>query len=247
MRVVTNNKLAKRNRQMATYLFLGTFVVLGGGFLFINISLFTQDVPDDPSILLLQSLILPIAFVLTIVSVRMTNLWARQPYPDKAIEDGLKGLSKKSILYNYYHFPARHVLICPQGVFTITTRWHNGRYTVEGSKWKNHQGIIAKWFSFFRMDGIRNPTVDAVQAANKLEKTMKSIAPDVDIQPLVVMIDPKADVTIKEPAIPVLYADPKSKPNLKDFMRRVNRESDDKSGDLPLTDEQIEAFEAATL
>ncbi|MGB1288493.1 MAG: hypothetical protein ACPG7F_18305, partial [Aggregatilineales bacterium] len=139
MRVVTNRKLVKRNRQLATYLFLGTFVALVGGFIFINISFFNEDIAaDDASLLLLQSLILPVAFILTLFSVRMTNLWARQPYPEKAIEEGLKGLSKKSILYNYYHIPARHVLICPQGVFAIVTRWHNGSYTAEGTKWKSH-------------------------------------------------------------------------------------------------------------
>ncbi len=79
-------------------------------------------------ITLVQTAILPIAFITTIVSVRMTNLWVRQPRPEVVIREGLKGLSNKSVLYSYYHFPARHVLICPQGVFAMVTRFQDGRY-----------------------------------------------------------------------------------------------------------------------
>ena len=125
MRVVINTKLAERLRQIATYLFLGTMVVLVGGFIFVNYSLFTGNLPG-PLIVLLQLLLIPVAFILTIVSVRLTNTWARRPYPEDVLKEALKGVSKKSIIYHYYHFPAAHVLIAPQGVFAITTRWHNG-------------------------------------------------------------------------------------------------------------------------
>lgn len=96
MRIVTNKKLVKQNRQIATWLFLGTLVILVGGFIFINFSFFTGDVPSD-WIILGQVIALPVVFIMTIFSVRMTNLWAREPHPDKAIEAGLKGVSKKSI------------------------------------------------------------------------------------------------------------------------------------------------------
>ena len=114
MRLKTNKKLARRNRQITNYLFFGTFGALILGFVIINASLFTTDVPDTLT-LIAQSAILPVAFVLTVVSVRMTNLWARRPRPEDAIAGGLKGMSNKSVLYNYYHFPARHVLILSAG------------------------------------------------------------------------------------------------------------------------------------
>ena len=128
MRVVTNKKLARRNKKITNYLFFGTFGALILGFVLINASLFTGAVPDSLT-LIAQSAVLPVLLVLTVLSVRMTNMWARVPRPENAIEEGLKGLSNKSILYNYYHFPARHVLICPQGVFAIVTRWHDQEFT----------------------------------------------------------------------------------------------------------------------
>ena len=145
MRVVTNKKLARRNRQLTSYLFFGTFGALILGFIFINSSLVTGEAPDT-LIILLQATVLPIAFILTIVSVRMTNLWARTPRPEDAIEEGLKGLSNKSVLYNYYHFPARHVLICPQGVFAIATRWHDQKFIIKDGKFSSRRNVISKFF-----------------------------------------------------------------------------------------------------
>ena len=123
MRIVTNQRLAKRNRQIAFWLMIGTLGVLVGSFLLMMQNPIEGNPEISALVLLFQVLVLPVAFVLTLVSVRMTNLWARPPRPEDAIEEGLKGLSNKSVLYNYYHFPARHVLICPQGVFAIVTRW----------------------------------------------------------------------------------------------------------------------------
>lgn len=251
MRVVTNKKLARRNRQITNYLFFGTFGVLILGFIFINSSLFTGEAPDTLGILL-QTLILPVAFILTIVSVRMTNLWARVPRPENAIEDGLKGLSNKSVLYSYYHFPARHVLICPQGVFAITTRWHNNEFTIKDGKFSSHRNPISKFFSAIRFDGIGKPFQEAGFAKKHVESVLKDIAPDVEVKPLIVFIDPEATLHIEDNSVPVLFADTKSKPNLKDYMRDVKRQMADGSDaknttTMPLTDEQIEAFEAATI
>lgn len=253
MRVVTNKKLARRNKQLTNYLFFGTFAMLILGFIFINSSLFTGETPDNLTIIL-QAAILPVAFILTIVSVRMTNLWARMPRPETAIEDGLKGLSNKSVLYNYYHFPARHVLICPQGVYAIITRWHDQEFTVENGKFKSHKNVISRFFSLMRFDGIGKPIDEAKFAQERVQKTLASIAPDVEVKPLIVFVDPTATLHINgNPDVPILYADTKTKPNLKDYMRDVKRQlaesdpSSKNSSSMPLTDEQIEAFEQATI
>jgi len=253
MRVVTNKKLARRNKQITNYLFFGTFGTLILGFIFINSSLFTGETPDNMTILI-QAAILPVAFILTIISVRMTNLWARMPRPENAIEDGLKGLSNKSILYNYYHIPARHVLICPQGVFAIVTRWHDQEYTVKDGKFKSHKNIISRFFSALRFDGIGKPFEEAEYAKERIQKVLNTIAPDVIVKPLIVFVDPSATLHIEGKSdTPILFTDTKKKPNLKDYMRDVKRqlaESNDEyknTSPMPLTDEQIEAFEQATI
>ena len=255
MRVVTNKKLARRNKKITNYLFFGTFGALILGFVLINASLFTGDVPDNLT-LIAQSAVLPVLLVLTVVSVRMTNMWARAPRPENAIEAGLKGLSNKSVLYNYYHFPARHVLICPQGVFAIVTRWHDQEFTFREGKFRSRRNIISKFFSLIRFDGVGKPLRDAEFARQHVQRAIDDFAPDIAVQALVVFVDPAARVHFEtEPAAPVLYADPKTSPNLKEFMRDAKRQMADTAADgkarnaslMPLSDEQIDAFEEATI
>ena len=249
MRIVINQKLADRTRRIATYLFLATLVVLVGGFIFVNFSLFTGNLPTN-LLVLLQIMVLPVAFVLTLISVRLTNAWARRPYPEDAIAAGLKGLSKKSILYHYYHFPARHVLIAPQGVFAIITRWHKGRFAVDGDKWTTYKNPISRFFSMMRMDGIGNPTRDAREAANYIAGLFQNVGAEVEVQPLIIFIDPASDIDIKNPDVPVLFVDDKESPNLTEYLREINRQQKDtqqKRVTLPVTDEQIAAFEANTV
>lgn len=249
MRIVTNTKLAQRNRQIATYLFIVTLVMLIGGFFLVNQSLFTNEAPDD-LMLLLQSLILPLAFILTLISVRMTNLWARQPRPEDALDEALSGINKKSILYNYYHFPIRHLLICPQGVYVLVTRWHDGSYSVNGSdkgdQWRSHQGFFGRFFTTLRMDGIGNPTKDAQRLVEHARKLLAPIAPDVKVEALVVFLSPSVELEMNNPSLTVLYADPREEESLKNFLRESNANSG-KKVNLPLSDEQIAAFEKATL
>jgi len=247
MRVETNTKLVRRNRRLAQYLFFFSLAVLVGAFIFTNQQVLNPSVPDPNSLestllILLPALILPLGVVTSMISVRMTNLWVRQPRPENALRDGMKGLSNKSVLYNYYHMPARHVLICPQGVYTITTRFQDGRYRVDGDRWTTYGGAFSGLLRFFRRDGIGNPSEDARAAAAHVQRLLKPIAPDIEVRPLVVFIDPRVQLEINEPDVPVLLVDPRHEHSLKNFFRDVPKEARQ-----TLTQAQIEAFEAATL
>ena len=86
-----------------------------------------------------------------------------------------------------------------------------------------------------------------------------------DVYPLIVFVDPRADLEIIDPTVPVLYATPKKEPSIKSFLRDIQVEEEEpeepksskgrrsskskkpKTPSMPLTDEQIDAFEEATL
>ncbi len=242
MRVETNERLARRNRQIAQYLFFATFGILILGLVFINQQTSTVTADNVALVTLLQAAVLPIALITTIISVRMTNLWVRQPRPEAVIREGLKGLSNKSVLYNYYFFPARHVLIAPQGVFAMVTRFQDGRFAVEGDRWSTRKSAISRIMSIFRFDSIGNPSDDAIRAASHVKALIEPFAPDVDVYPVVVFVDPKADVTSINPTVAVVYPAGKKSPLLKDFVRDAGKENR-----ASLTAEQIAEFEAANL
>ncbi|NWF70686.1 MAG: NERD domain-containing protein [Chloroflexi bacterium] len=246
MRVETNQKLIKRNRQIAQGLFFFSFAVLIAGFIITNQPLFNPNAPLDPALFyLLPTLVLPVGLISTLFSVRMTNLWVRSPRPEVVIREGLKGLSNKSALYNYYHFPARHVLICPQGVFAIVTRFQDGRFTHEGDKWKSHKSFAGRALSIMRADGIGNPTIDALAAADNLKKRMQAFAPDIEVQPLIVFVDPRAVLEVTNPLVPVLMPYEKAEPNLTTYLRSIKGEKKALSNAELVA--LVKAFDEATL
>lgn len=221
MRIETNTELVKRNRRTANILFFFSMGILIAGFLVANLQLTAKDGLTLALSVILPWIVLPLGFISTLVSVRMTNLWVRQPRPEKAIPAGLKGLSKRSVLYSYYHFPARHVLVAPQGVFAIITRYQDGSYKVDGDKWQSPGGPFAAIGRFFRRDAIGNPTEDANKAAAFVKGLLEKSLPNVEVQPMIIFVDPKARLEINNPTIPVLYSDENKEPNLRDFMRQL--------------------------
>ncbi|NDJ60580.1 MAG: NERD domain-containing protein [Chloroflexi bacterium] len=223
-------------------MFFASLGVLILGFLVTSQPLAESEEDVNLVLALLPALVLPTAVVMTMVSVRMTNLWVRPPRPEEVIAQGLKGISNKSVLYSYYHFPARHVLIAPQGVFAIVTRFQDGRIFNEGDRWRVRKNPLVRLLSVFRLDNVGNPTFDALRAAQILQAKLAPIAPDIEVQPLIVFVDPRVQLQVNEPTVPVLHADPKHTPNLKTYFRDAAREKRP-----TLTPEQITAFEEATL
>lgn len=224
MRIVTNTELIRRNRRMANILFFFSMGVLIAGFLVANLQLTAVDGLSLALSVILPWIVLPIGLISTLASVRMTNLWVRRPRPEDAIPAGLKGMSKRSTLYNYYHFPARHVLIAPQGVFAIITRYQDGAYSVTGDKWQSQGGPFAALGRFFRRDGIGSPNEEAQKAADFVKGLLVDKLPDIQVQPLIIFVDPRARVEINEPTIPVLFAHEDKEPNLRDYMRQISQQ-----------------------
>lgn len=240
MRVETNAKLVRRNRQIAQYLFFASFgILILGLFLTSRQSMMTADLVLG---LIVPTLVMVFALGATIASVRMTNQWVREPRPETALREGLKGLSNKSVLYNYYHHRARHVLIAPQGVFAIATRYQDGAFSVNGDTWATHRRPAGRLLSVFRFDSLGSPTRDALAAAEHVKALLAPIAPDVTVQPLVVFTDPRARLEITDPLVPVVHAQDKLEPSLRSFMREQGRQHGS-----TLIPQQIQAFEEATL
>ncbi|GAB4322584.1 MAG: hypothetical protein Kow00117_11400 [Phototrophicales bacterium] len=248
MRIVTNEALVKRNRKIATRLFFFSLGVLILGFFLANgnlLGLIPEDAIDPQVYMLFMPVVLLVGLVTTLISVRMTNLWIRVPRPEDAIAEGLKGVSSKNVLYNYFHFPARHVLITQQAIFPIVTRFQDGKFTVKGKKWRAHKGPIVTIFTLFRLDGIGNPFLEAEQAKKYLEYIIEDYDKTIPVQPLVVFVDSRAQLEIEDPIYPVLYADSKKTPSLKNYLKEFGENIEQLSGKN--REEFLEEFEAATL
>ncbi len=237
MRVIINHKKVRRNRRLAQYAFFGTLALLILGLFVTNIA------PTNPLFLLAPLLVLPIAFGATMYSVRMANLWLREPRPEAVLASNLKGLSTRATVY-HYALPARHVLVAPQGVFCFVLRPQDGAFVINGSRWSKKGGFLSKFLTFFRQDTIGRPDLEAQREAAALQKLIDQIAPGsgVEVEPVIIFSSPSVSLEVIQSDIPVLYGDPRQKPNLKTFLRDRK-----KKGEVPtLTEEQLAALEAAT-
>jgi hypothetical protein len=214
MRVVINEAQIKRNRQISHILFFASLAGMGIGLFYTM----TTDPASQGN--QLSCFILPLLLLMTLTSVRMANTWIREPRPVDTLEDGLKGLGKKYMIFHYL-LPAPHVLIGPEGVFTLKTIWQEREYRIKGKKWSGDEGLVRKLNGYMRQDLIGNPFQDALFEAQQMQKLVDKIAPaaGIEVQPLVVLINPAATFEAEDPLFPVLYADSKKKPSLRNYLR----------------------------
>jgi len=230
MRVVTNQAIIDRNKRIAQTLFFVSIAGMIGSIFLVN-SIAAEN-PDLASSF--QCVSLTVLMILVIMSVRMTNLWVRQPYPWKALEEGLKATDKNAVLYHYL-MPAPHVLITQNGVFAMVTRFQERPQTVVDGKWRTGFNIL----TFMRQEQIGNPTDEARYRAKQTEVFLQELLedPSVEVNPLIVFVHPRAEVEIEgDPIVPILYASAaKKKESLKSFMQKHKKEG----AGTGLTEEQI--------
>lgn len=213
MRVVTNEAHLSRYRRFSHILFFVSLAGMAAGFFYT----WTADTATSANV---SCFLLPALLFMTLISVRMANQWIREPRPERVLEESLKGVGRRYTLFQYI-LPAPHVLIGPEGVFTITPQWHERQYHVSGKKWSGDRSLFARISGYMRQDLLGNPFNDAAFHAQEMQKLVDKLEPDsgIEVQPLVVFTSPKVTLDIDDPVIPVLYANPKKKPSLRDYLR----------------------------
>ena len=99
MKIITNEKLIKRNGrigQIAT--FAGLLVLVGGMILTFR----------NPTYAYLSWVALLLGFGLSQIGLYFGNRWGRHPRPDELLDLGLKGLNDQYSIYHYWT-PAAHL------------------------------------------------------------------------------------------------------------------------------------------
>jgi hypothetical protein len=145
-----------------------------------------------------------VGLVLVQIGLYFTKQWRRRPRPDEVLEKALKGFGSHFELYSFY-LPASHVLLGPPGLFVLRVQPQDGQITCQADRW--HQEFsIARFLGFSGQRSVGNPT-RAIQAeARKMAAFLAKHLPDeeINVQPLIVFTNDKAELSIFEPSIPVL-------------------------------------------
>jgi hypothetical protein len=230
MRITTNQKMIKRRGRLGMIASLAGIGVLALGM----IASFRQQ-------FVWASLVaLVLGFVLAQFGTYNLRRWGRSPRPDEVLAEGMKGFDDRFHFYAW-SLPTPFVLLSPQGIYTLTTRDQTGQVSVTGSTWKSKLSL-GRLLSIFAQEGLGNPTVDAQGQAAKLGAWIKSKLPDlsVEVQPVVVFIDPRVQLEVNAPIVPVL--DPKE---IKKWLRGGGKGQNLRSVDLRALETLFDAEAAA--
>lgn len=169
-----------------------------------EVALLGASNPNYRLLLLGSFACLILGFVAANVGGYNTRRFGRSPRPDERLAQALKGFDDRYMLFSWL-LPAPYVFAGPSGIYTIALREQAGQATNVGNKWKQPFSI-GRMFLAFSNEGIGNPTLDAQQDAQKMQQYLAKHIPDLDVevQPLVLFTNPKAELDLKNPEVPVL-------------------------------------------
>lgn len=211
MRVITNNKLIKKNIKIGK---ITTFSALG----ILLAGLVVTYVRKDQLIWSLAAL--AVGFIVSQIGMYYGSRWGRSPRPDEAIASALKGLDDKYTLYNYTS-PVSHLLAGPAGLIPLIPLYSPGYITYNADKQRYQQ----KGGKFIRkisgMDSLGKPDLDAQSDVQAVKKFLdNNIGKDSypEPAPVLVFINPEATVNLVDAPVPGIKTE-----KLKDYIRKLSK------------------------
>ena len=213
MKVVSNNKLIRRNKKIGQITTIGALVILGIGLYFS----FTQA---EMVGITFGALLL--GFVLTQVGSYYSSRWAKSPRPDELLNKSLKGLEEKSTLYHYVTGVA-HMLVGPAGVLSLVPISVPGKISFDERRNRFKQVGGNAFMKLFGQDNIGRPELDARYSVEDIEKYLKKNFSELetpDPEAIIVFTNPKAE--LEDLSAAPFSAVPLDK--LKDYLRKKGKE-----------------------
>jgi hypothetical protein len=157
-----------------------------------------------------------LGFILVNVGNTFTNRWGKNPPPDQAIDDLLKGLDNRYTIV-HYRLGAEHALFTPNGIVAILGKYERGTITFDGKKWR--QRGVSGFLKFFGAEALGDPAADgraeAAALARKLRKILKTdeVPP---VRPIIAFVNDAARIEADSSPVPALHAS-----KVKDYIRHL--------------------------
>jgi Nuclease-related domain len=211
MRLTTNAKLIERQSKLARYATFGGLAILLG-------SLITSFMSSTFPIAVAYGLLF-VGFLLAYIGAVLANKYIKEPRADQALEKALKGFDNKNHLYNLV-LPVPHVLLTPNGVIVFKVKPQDGQVSCHGETWRR-PFQLSRLFGGMGQEGLGNPAADLRADIAKLKEWLANKidhAANIPIDGYVVFTDPHVELSVEEPAMPVVRVG-----ELKDSMRKSKR------------------------
>jgi hypothetical protein len=213
MKVITNDKLIKRNGRLGQVATISGLIVLVGG-MFVSFRY--------PAYSIIAWIALLVGFGLSQIGLYFGNRWGRRPRLDEQIDLGLKGLSDQFFIY-HYTTPASHLLVGPSGLWVIVPYYQKGNIVYEKGRWRQRGGgFMQKYLRLFAQEGIGRPDLEAPAELESLNKFFQKTVPDKSIpeaRVVLVFTNENADLDVED--APILSLPLKK---LKEAIRKTPKE-----------------------
>lgn len=213
MRIITNEKMIKRNAIIGRVASLVGLVILAAGMYI------TFQIPEQ--IWLAWGALL-FGFALSQIGIYFGNRWGRRPRPDEQLNDALKGLGDN---YSVYHYssPVSHLLIGPAGIWTLLPRHQVGSITYENGKWKQKGGsVLQRYLRVFAQEGLGRPDLEISSDVDAINRYLRKNIPEVELpsaEAALIFTNEKTEITADDAPKPTLPAK-----KLKDFIRKRSKD-----------------------
>lgn len=210
MRIITNDKLVKRNSAIGRYAGFGGLLIMGVGVYFSF---------QDIKYISFSFGALLIGFALSQIGIYMGNRYGRRPRPDEQLNTALKGLNKDFTIYHYLT-AVPHLLIGPAGIWALYPKHHRGRIVFEKGKWKQKGGgAFLAYMKLFGQEGLGRPDLEITGDLGVLEKSFEKDLPDLELptaQAILIFTNDKAELESEDATSPTIKIE-----KLKPFVRQL--------------------------
>ncbi|RMF50899.1 MAG: NERD domain-containing protein [Anaerolineae bacterium] len=203
MKVITNEKLIKRNARIGSTLSLLGLIMLAGG-MYIS---FRDSASTEPQLYNWAFAALIGGFMFSQVGLYFGNRWGRARPVEEILNKALKGIDRNHTLY-HYSTPASHVLVGPSGLWVLVTKHQRGKITYEKNRWKQRGGgLLLAYLKLLAQEGIGRPDLEIASETEALKAYLEKKLPPETIPPVqaaLVFINPKAELHADEAPIPTV-------------------------------------------
>ena len=169
MKVITNEKMIKRNARIGQIATASGLLVLVGGM----VASFR-----DPKYAAYSWLALLLGFTLSQLGIYFGNRWGRHPRPDELLDQGLKGLNDQYSIY-HYRTPVAHLLVGPSGLWVIMPYYQVGKIIYEKNRYKQKGGaFMQRYLRAVGQEGIGRPELEAPSEVTAINRFINKKIPD---------------------------------------------------------------------
>lgn len=143
------------------------------------------------------------------VGIYFANRWVKKPRPEDSLDQALKGLSDKHLLYHYASLPCDHVLLTPNEAVVLETVNLEGIFSYEKGRWREAMNF-GRALRYIVEEHLGDPIKSALAAERDLKRIFGQEIPGgetIPVKSMVVFVHPRADLKVKGAPIPVCKVD----------------------------------------